>query len=122
MHCFFKMAGVPEYLQFSLFSKIALAKINQNRGVNYNSLKPLQCECLKAAAMRDTIAILPTGYGKSLIFEMLPILSEVMYTNGSASGSAASAIIICSPLNSIIEEQLTRYVFLDTIGEACFPD
>lgn len=42
--------------------------------------------------------VLPTGYGKSLIFESLPYFQ-----------STRSIILVTSPLNSIIEEQLERY-------------
>ena len=42
------------------------------------NLKPKQVKCLEAIYLnRDLVAVLPTGYGKSLIFHLLPsLLSE----------------------------------------------
>ena len=43
----------------------------------------------------DTLTMLPTAYGKSLIFEMIPHLLQ-------------SKIIVISPLNAIILEQVAK--------------
>ena len=46
----------------------------------------------------DVIAILPTGFGKSLLFQLLPDLFPV-------NGDKNIVLVVC-PLNSIIEDQL----------------
>ena len=47
---------------------------------------------------RDVISMLPTGYGKSLIYELLPIAcKEELSVDGF--------IIVIKPLNAIIIEQ-----------------
>ncbi|CAG2192324.1 unnamed protein product [Mytilus edulis] len=76
--------------------KLVLATINKLRGTEFRILKPAQFLCIREALIRDTLAVLPTGYGKSLIFETLPYFRN-------------SSILVISPLNSIIEEQLVRY-------------
>jgi superfamily II DNA helicase RecQ len=49
---------------------------------------------------KDVIAILPTGFGKSLIYQLY-ILVKVRY-----GGCRSSSILVVSPLKSIIEEQI----------------
>ena len=51
---------------------------------------------------RKTVAILPTGFGESLIFELLVLLE-----NGNRNGhtQTASVLIIC-PLTSIINSRI----------------
>ena len=74
-------------------------------------LKPKQVICLEKVFLNlDILAVLPTGYGKSLIFYLLPALlyakkhgvpklSEVMIT---------SIMLVVSPLNTLITNQISR--------------
>lgn len=87
-------------IEFSLRTKFALGQINNKRAKSgetfyYSYIKPLQMRGIISAVQRDTLTILPTGYGKSLIFELLPQMLQ-------------SKIIIISPLNAIISEQLAK--------------
>ena len=43
----------------------------------------------------DVLAILPTGFGKSLIYQVFSM----------AQTSAKASVLVISPLNSIVEEQ-----------------
>jgi superfamily II DNA helicase RecQ len=66
-----------------------------------SSLKPKQkiaVQCLLDG--KDVIAILPTGFGKSLIYQLY-VLVKVRY-----GGCHSSSILVVSPLKSIIEEQV----------------
>ena len=47
----------------------------------------------------DLLAVLPTGFGKSLIFQLLIRVQEIL------SSKAACVIIVC-PLKSIVQDQL----------------
>ena len=67
--------------------------------MSYSIHKPKQSECIIALNEKDVIACLRTGYGKILIFESLPFVSGVQN----------STVIVVSPLNSVITEQLQRY-------------
>jgi len=59
-------------------------------------LKPKQRECLQAVYdSRDVIVNLPSGYGKSLIYHLLPNL-------------LACVVIVVSPLNIIQNDQLRK--------------
>lgn len=85
-------------IEESLRLKFALAQVNKVRHTEYNFLKPKQVDCLKYALQNsDVLGVLPTGYWKSLIVEMMPYLRN-----------AQGAVIIISPLNSIIVEQQER--------------
>ena len=69
------------------------------------SLKEAQFEALKAIVMerRDSLVILPTGYGKSLIYQTLPFIFD--YLDASYT---ANMIIVVSPLNALMQEQVEK--------------
>ncbi|XP_066919716.1 ATP-dependent DNA helicase RecQ-like [Clytia hemisphaerica] len=72
-------------------------------------VKPKQAECMSNVVYgKDTLAILPTSYGKSLIYQMLPslFLELKMATN--------PLIIIISPLKALIKNQLDEVKELET--------
>ena len=50
---------------------------------------------------RDLLAILPTGFGKSLIFQLLVQVKEIL------TGKPACVIVVC-PLKSIVYDQLSE--------------
>ncbi|XP_060572949.1 uncharacterized protein LOC132730885 [Ruditapes philippinarum] len=66
------------------------------------SLKPKQLECLNHIIEgRDVLVNLPVGYGKSLIYQMLPSIMERM-------GRSRTVVLVISPLNIIQEDQLKK--------------
>jgi ATP-dependent helicase YprA (DUF1998 family) len=69
--------------------------------VSFN-LKEKQVETLKYVYEgKDTMAVLPTGYGKSVIFQLLPFLFQWKF------GQQQPMIcIIVTPLNSIMQDQV----------------
>ena len=90
------MDKFQESLDFVVKCKYALFKINIKRNAEYNYLKPKQIDCVKKSIKNDALVILPTGYGKSLICELVQLLTN-------------STIVIISPINAIIDEQLGRF-------------
>ena len=71
-------------------------------------LKPLQRECLEHVLHDggDVIFNVPTGYGKSLIFHLLPwILQEKLHLK-----TPAVVLVVC-PLNVIQQDQLSKLAF-----------
>lgn len=50
---------------------------------------------------KDLLAVLPTGFGKSLIFQMLVRIKQIM------TGKLSSAVVVC-PLQSIVYDQLAE--------------
>jgi superfamily II DNA helicase RecQ len=83
--------------------KYGITEINKKRNTMYVDLREKQRECLLSVLCSDCIAILPTGAGKSLIFEMIPYCEKYIDTKNRA------VVLVISPLNSIIEEQHKRY-------------
>ena len=74
-------------------------------------LKKEQRDALNALySKRDTVCVLPTGFGKSLIFQLSPFLL------GHRDGTEAKITIVISPLNSIMQDQVRR---LCEKGVAC---
>ena len=66
-----------------------------------DSLKPEQKQAVEALlAGQDVLAILPTGFGKSLIYQM--------FCMAKLSSNANASVLVISPLNSIIEEQVNE--------------
>ena len=62
-------------------------------------LKPLQIKCLEHILKgHDLVAVLPTGFVKSLLYQLLPNFQPVT--------ASRNIVIVVSPLNSVIEDQL----------------
>ena len=70
--------------------------------------KPKQVVYFEAAYLRrDLFAVLPTGYGKSIIFHLLPsLLAEKKRKSGIRGKDPV--IVVIFPLNSLTEDQLQR--------------
>ena len=63
------------------------------------NFKPLQMKCLEYILKgQDVIGVLPTGFGKSMLFHLLPHFIPVK--------TSKNIVIVVCPLNSIIEDQL----------------
>jgi bloom syndrome protein len=77
--------------------------------------KPKQVICLENIYLKkDVMCVLPTGYGKSLIFHLLPMLlyakrrfadwrSKSIFTD-----VVHSIVVVVSPLNSLMSDQISR--------------
>ena len=87
---------IKSEIERSLILKQALIKVNQESEARIESLKVLQLSVIREACKSHVIACLPTGFGKSLIYQML----SCMYSN--------KFVIVASPLNAIITEQCTK--------------
>jgi ATP-dependent DNA helicase RecQ len=78
-------------------------------------LKPKQVICLEKLYLNsDVLAVLPTGFGKSLIFHLLPALLYAK-KNGISKGptNILSIVVVVSPLNALIMNQISK---LDASG------
>ena len=74
----------------------AILKLNEFRPKRDITLKPLQRDAIFSAMQKDTLVVLPTGYGKSIIYEALPFIAD-------------NKIIVISPLTAIIDEQSAKF-------------
>ena len=77
-------------------------------GLSDIELKEKQYEALKAVVLknRDVLAVLPTGYGKSLIYQLLPLVFDFFTANGSPVRK--STVIVISPLNALMRDQIVK--------------
>jgi len=67
-----------------------------------HKLKEKQLETLHSLYEgKDTIAVLPTGYGKSVIFQLLPHFLQKVH-----GLSDPMIVLVVAPLNSIMQEQV----------------
>lgn len=68
-----------------------------------DKLFPEQEESIRAFMEKGNVFVnLPTGYGKSLIFQCLPIVADVL--NGRERGT--SVVVVISPLRSLMKDQV----------------
>lgn len=84
------------------FSSSTLDKLIESVGHVYgvDGFKPLQKLCLATLLKgQDVLACLPTGYGKSLIYQAWPTLSDMLARDGHG-GAENGIVIVISPLTS----------------------
>ena len=84
----------------------ALDHLNVSREKQKIILKKEQEMAVKELlAGRDVMAILPTGFGKSLIFTIFAIAKELR--------SGKTSVLVISPLKSIIDDQIAEMASLN---------
>ncbi|KAL9961922.1 hypothetical protein ACROYT_G030961 [Oculina patagonica] len=71
---------------------------------------------------KDVFAVLPTGFGKSLIFQLFVLAKSRASSslNGALPSIERPTIIVISPLKSIVEEQIKSNEFNLTAAELRF--
>ena len=82
--------------------EIAANKAAQDLG--YAALKPKQLEVVSGVLRgEDVFAVLPTGYGKSLCFAVLPSVYDQLYPHGKPS-----IVLVVTPLKAIMKDQVKQ--------------
>jgi superfamily II DNA or RNA helicase len=72
-------------------------------------LKEEQEVCIRSIVLdkMDVLAVLPTGYGKSIIYQILPkVISELRYNH--TGDRKTVTVIVVSPLEQIRKQQVER--------------
>lgn len=70
-------------------------------------LKPDQIACLNAVLDRkDVLAVLPTGFGKSLIYQMAPF--ALTHARGEKLEEMKGFVLVITPLNGIMVDQCSN--------------
>ena len=78
--------------------------------------KPKQVRCLECIYLQtDVMCVLPTGYGKSLIFHLLPMmlfakfkLRAEQFQHGYSAALVDAIAIVVWPLNSLMNDQISK--------------
>ena len=86
-----------------------LEDVLRSRGQGNLILKPRQKEAQQSIVFKgqDCLIVLPTGYGKSLIYQMLPSLFDKISAR-NLSSKDKSIVIVVSPLNALIDDQINK--------------
>lgn len=72
-----------------------------------SQLNKFQDECLfNYMERRDVFAMLPTGFGKSLIFQLVPGLCEEFHNMGHKEFPANAIVLVLCPLVSLMESHV----------------
>ena len=78
------------------------------RTLCYPSVKEEQREALRCVLFgRDGFVTLPTGYGKSAIFQALPLCASTLLKRFSGT-SVSCGVIVISPLVSLMTDQVSK--------------
>jgi superfamily II DNA helicase RecQ len=81
------------------------------RVTNYDNLflRVKQYQILESILRkRDTIGILPTGYGKSVIFHLIPFAADYLCKTNVGHTKDGNIVLIIAPLNAIIDDQISN--------------
>lgn len=69
--------------------------------LGYSQLKPQQLEAMMAfISGKDVFVVLPTGFGKSLIYASLPLAFDVLRASND------SVVVVITPLTAIMKDQV----------------
>ena len=83
-----------------------LSLVLEDRFPDIKQLSDPQNEALFGILNReDVFAILPTGHGKSFIFQCLPDLCRELFLRGFPYPRNAIVVVVC-PLNSLVESHI----------------
>jgi ATP-dependent DNA helicase RecQ len=83
-----------------------LQDVKQSLGIPYE-FKAAQVDGLQSFyEHKDTICLLPTGFGKSLIYQLTPYIAAVRA--GYNVDQTKDVTIVLTPLNAIIKEQVLK--------------
>ena len=71
-------------------------------------LKQKQLEVLQNLyESRDVFVWFPTGYGKSICYQLLPFIFDMAFSRTSAPPSERSVVLVISPLVSLMVDQVS---------------
>ena len=73
------------------------------------TLKEKQMQILRIVIVekKDVLAVLPTGFGKSLVYQLMAPFADFM-DSGFSPTETNSIVLVISPLNALIRDQVTK--------------
>ena len=82
---------------------------NSVRDLNVNNLQSEQQECIRRLVCcdEDVLAVLPTGFGKSLIYQLLPSVHQNLHLLETGEMKHFMVIVV-SPLDYIRQQQVAN--------------
>ena len=100
----FQSSSLPSALLKIDETNVEITEIIRNAAKKFPNVKSLRKEqeiAINAIAFqqRDTVALLPTGYGKSLVYQLLPEIHKSLKDE-------RRTVIVVSPLTAIMRQQV----------------
>ena len=88
----------------------AIAFSLEQTGCDELQLKIEQRKALSAVLnKKDTVVVLPTGYGKSLVYLLLPFaMRHIGRPKGTDTNVQPSVVVVIEPLSSLVDDQMKR--------------
>lgn len=84
------------------------------RKLGYDELKSQQLKALMEFVRgQDVFVVLPTGYGKSLIYACMPCVFDTLH------GTHNSMVVVVTPLTAIMKDQVHMIAWLKNIVSKC---
>ena len=69
--------------------------------LGYSRLKPQQLEAMmQFLGGKDVFVVLPTGFGKSLIYACMPLVFDILHATND------SMVVVITPLTAIMKDQV----------------
>ena len=119
-HCDFRSKKFRELINSIMASDEASAESEFLSALNaslasfvHKSLKDEQVECIRRIVCygRDVLAVLPTGFGKSAIYQLIP---KVFFHMGRmANATSKTTVAVVSPLDYIRKQQVASIEKMD---------
>ena len=81
-------------------AEFQLAASKAFRELGIPTIKPEQLQVVAGILQRDVFALLPTGFGKSLCFQCLPLLYDQLFP-----AEDPSIVLVVTPLTAIMKDQ-----------------
>ena len=78
-----------------------------NFDLRTEQMMALSTQSTVASREKDCLCVLPTGCGKSLIYQLLPFVFDELQSEGKCS----SCVIVVSSLSAIMEDQICKDLY-----------
>ena len=80
----------------------------------YTSVKPVQLEAIHdLLSGKNVLVTVPTGYGKSFIYQVLPFCASSILNPSRCPGDVSTTVLVISPLVALMHDQVERLTIED---------
>ena len=88
-------------------TSIVLRSIERSlQAFGYDCMKPAQTEAVQAILEgQDAFVNVPTGYGKSLVYQILPFCASFLLERVNKAHGAVPVVLVVSPLVALMQDQ-----------------
>ena len=89
--------------------------------LGYASVKPEQLEAIKCLLRgEDVFVSAPTGFGKSLVYQILPLCARnLLRLCGSSLTDMVPLVVVVSPLIALMQDQASKLQRIRNVNAVC---